>query len=73
MNKLWIIDDEQEILDILKFMLEIEGCENYELIMNWNECAPNKGDVVLHTSLNCLKAYCSLTQSLGLSFFQLSS
>lgn len=48
MNRLWVIDDEQEILDILKFILELEGVKNYELILDWDQCKPNKGDVVLH-------------------------
>jgi len=47
-NKVWVIDDEIDILEVFNMMFESEGFMDFECVTSWDKVDAKPGDVVLH-------------------------
>ena len=47
-RRILIVDDEEDILEILKVYLNRIGFTNVEVHTHWNACNPQGGDIVIH-------------------------
>jgi len=45
---IWIIDDEPEILKLMEFIFKDIGWKNLKICRHFEECKPQKGDIVVH-------------------------
>ena len=48
MKTIWIVDDEKDILEVLRDIFEVSYFTNFKLVESHVECKPVKGDIVAH-------------------------